>query len=145
MSKDILCQSQKVYQLQEHVIPEQQIKKHTVNVVELLFNASSTTLTKFNLPTPTLSSNQFSIDKLLLEELDYNRNDLQVEHENLVRELNVEQKNAYENVLKSVLINEGRFFSSTDMVEQGKHFYGRQSSQPLDLMVISSWLLPLLV
>lgn len=92
-----------------------------------MFNGNGTTLTKFNLPFPSSTMENSSIDRLILEELDYNMDDLRDEHQRLLIQLNYEQRAVYEKVLAAVSSGNGGFFSSMDIEVQGKPLCGSRS------------------
>lgn len=81
-------------------MPDNQIKEHTLSTIELLFNANGTSVTQFKLPLPASNVHSSSVDRLLMEKLDYNTNDLKSEHQSLLMQLNAEQKEAYDQVLQ---------------------------------------------
>lgn len=111
MSEDIAHCLQRIYNLQHYQVPEEQIKDQTLSTIKLLFKANGTLVTQFNLPLPTSNIYYSSVDRLLMEELEYNINYLKVEHEKLFTQLNAEQNDAYDKVLEAVVTgNDGFFF-----------------------------------
>ncbi|XVF66620.1 hypothetical protein PTKIN_Ptkin10aG0051600 [Pterospermum kingtungense] len=126
MVEDISYQLQRTFNLQHYAVLVEQIREDTLASLEMLFNANSTTVAKFNLLAPTLNVDTSSIEKLLLEELNYNIAELKARHQNLLGQLNFEQNPIYEVVLKSII--DGQVDSSLHMAMEGqaKYIYGEQ-------------------
>ena len=62
------------------------------------------------IPYPNTLLLRQSNNRVLQEELDYDRNSLAVEHIKLLKGLNIDQRNIYDEVIDSVLENKGGFF-----------------------------------
>lgn len=103
MFEDISHCLQRIYDVQHYHIPNEQTPEHTIGTLELLFNANSTSVTKFNMPSQPLNGNTLSINRLLMQEFDYNISDMKNKYEMLVMQLNTEQKIAYDRLLQAVI------------------------------------------
>lgn len=105
MSEDISHHLQSIFNLQHYYIPKERIKEQTLPAIDLIFNASETSVSKFNLPSLSSEARTSSVERLLLEELDYNISSLKREHETLFMQLNFEQRDVYDKVLFSFLLS----------------------------------------
>ena len=72
-----------------------------------------------------MSTIRESNNRLLQEELDFDRIELAAEHKKLLNELNVEQRKIYDAVIQDVACNSGGFTLSMVMEELVKHIFGK--------------------
>ncbi|XP_020080111.1 uncharacterized protein LOC109703807 [Ananas comosus] len=107
MTDDILYRLKRVLGVENLRIPQLELQNHVLFELEVIFNKNGSSLTQYNLPIP----NRLIVDglnnKLLAEELDYNRTELLQEYSELFDGLNSEQKIIYDAVLHSVYQNIG--------------------------------------
>lgn len=105
MADAILYRLKHVLGVENLQIPRLELQEHVLFELEVMFNKNSSSLTQYNLPIPNRLIFDGLNNKLLAEEMDYNRNELSREYLELLCGLNCEQKIIYDAVLRSVYQN----------------------------------------
>lgn len=125
MSKDIARRLQAMFRLENYHLPTEHVREQTLIALEATFNTNGSTLSRYNLPSPSSNPNTVSTDMLNLEELDYNIPSLLDEYTTLLRQLNPEQRAAYDEILAAVMSGNGGFFFVNGHGGTGKTFLWR--------------------
>ncbi len=104
MSDYILYILKHILGVQNLQMPQTELQNHVLFEIESLFNKSSSSLSHYKLPIPTRLIFDDLSNRLLREELDYNRDDLLQEHIELFDRLNDERRIIY-NVVVMIRIS----------------------------------------
>ncbi|KAG6672457.1 hypothetical protein I3842_16G058500 [Carya illinoinensis] len=103
LSEDILHHQRKVFHCENMHLTKIQIKTYAICDIEQLLVRNGRSLREFeNMPYPDILLFGKNKNRLLKEELDYNRVGLKEEHDKLFVNLNVEQTRIYDSVIESV-------------------------------------------
>jgi hypothetical protein len=89
-------------QLPTCIIPEQHLKNHVLVELEKLFIKNDTCMTDYGLPNPDLNLYNKVKNRLLAEEMSYDPTKLLLTHNNILSQLNSEQRHIYDVVIQSV-------------------------------------------
>ncbi|RCV38049.1 hypothetical protein SETIT_8G110800v2 [Setaria italica] len=81
---------------------EQHLKDHVLVELDNLFSKNGASMTDYGLPKPDLNLFNKVKNRLLAEELAYDSAEVLLVHDNLVNQLNSEQKHIYDRVIQSV-------------------------------------------
>ena len=103
-------------------VSESQLKNHVLFELEKLLNKNSTSLLHHNLSMPNRIMFEEINNRLLTEELNYDVEILQQEHQELVDRLNEEQKEVYNAVLDAVNEDKGGFLFAYGHGGMGKTY-----------------------
>jgi hypothetical protein len=111
LSEDILHRERIILQHENLHLSDSQLQNYALYDIEKLLNRSGRSLKEFeSMPYPdTLLLRQHS-NRLLQEELDYDKNYLRDEHIKLLSGLNCEQRSIYQTIIESITCNKGGFF-----------------------------------
>ncbi|XP_020102972.1 uncharacterized protein LOC109720334 [Ananas comosus] len=107
MADDILYRLKRALGVVNLQIPQIELQNHVLFELEVLFNKNNCSLSQYNLPIPNRSIFGELNNRLLAEELDYNRDELLQEYIGLFGGLNNEQRIVYNTVLAAVYQNTG--------------------------------------
>jgi hypothetical protein len=99
---DIQYKIQKMVQLPTYIIPKQHLKNHVLVELEILFIKNGTCMTGYGLPKPDLNLCNKVKNRLLAEEMSYDPTKLLLAHNNILSQLNSEQRHIYDVVTQSV-------------------------------------------
>ncbi|XP_074370042.1 uncharacterized protein LOC141711481 [Apium graveolens] len=111
MSDDILLKQRNVTGRHNLELSEEELKYYTLGEIEHLLNSIGRSLKNYpTIPMPPAKFLDRCKNKFVLEETNYYRKEMLQQHEQLVSNLNEEQKNVYEAILNSVDKNDGGFF-----------------------------------
>ncbi|VVA13357.1 Hypothetical predicted protein, partial [Prunus dulcis] len=102
MSEDILYKLRQTFEMPNLIVSESELQNSLLFELEQLFNVSSSSLKEHHLPMPDEYRMLELRNKLLREELNYDYNNLEKEHSILVTQLNKDQKDVYDCVVKTV-------------------------------------------
>ncbi|XP_074282727.1 uncharacterized protein LOC141607269 [Silene latifolia] len=103
LSDDILPRQRRRMGVEDLTLSEEQIKNYALLDIEQILNRSGRSLKEYaEFPLPDHTLLQYSTNRLILEEQDYDELALQLQVENLRSKLNTEQRVVYETVLDAV-------------------------------------------
>ena len=102
MCEDILYKAQLELRDPNLIIPEVELKNKMLFELEKLFNISSSSLEKFQLPMPNSNEILDFDNKLLREELNYDCELLREQHSKFVTQLNNCQKEVSDYVIRAI-------------------------------------------
>jgi len=86
-----------------------------------------------SLPQPDMSNFSFFQNTFIVDELNYDKEDMTKQHASMLESLKTEQVGVYEEVMSAVLLQEEWFFFCMAMVVQGKPLCGEHCHVLLDL------------
>ncbi|XP_075665209.1 uncharacterized protein LOC142634842 [Castanea sativa] len=111
LSKDILHRQRTVLRYDNLHLDDFQLQNYALCEIEQILIKSGRSLHEFEtIPYPNTLLLRQSNNRVLQEELDYDRNSLAAEHIKLLAGLNIDQRNIYDEVINSVSKNKGGFF-----------------------------------
>lgn len=123
MSEDILYKQRKILNCTSFTMTEEHIKNNLLFEIETLLQKCGTSLHNFpDMPFPKISCEELTTNKLILEETNYNIEKLIKEHDELHKNLNGEQKDAYNAIIESVQNGKGKFIFVQGHGGTGKTF-----------------------
>ncbi|KAK4566259.1 hypothetical protein RGQ29_002484 [Quercus rubra] len=109
--EDILYRQRTVLRYDNLHLDDFQLQSYALCEIEQILIKSGRSLHEFEtIPYPNTLLLRQSNNRVLQEELDYDRNSLAAEHVKLLTGLNIDQRNIYDEVIDSVLENKGGFF-----------------------------------
>ncbi|KAM3685737.1 hypothetical protein ACB098_11G143300 [Castanea mollissima] len=111
LSEDILHRQRTVLQYDNLHLEDFQLQNYALCEIEQILIKSGRSLHEFEtIPYPNTLLLRQNNNRVLQEELDYDRNSLAAEHIKLLAGLNIDQRNIYDEVINSVSENKGGFF-----------------------------------
>lgn len=119
---DIQRKIQRMVQVPSYRIPEEHLKNHVLVELDNLFSKNGVSMTDYGLPKPDLNPFNKVKNRLLAEELAYDSTEVLLVHDNLVNQLNFEQKQIYDLVIQSVYEKAGQCFFVYGYGGTGKTF-----------------------
>ncbi|XP_024039627.1 uncharacterized protein LOC18040843 [Citrus clementina] len=123
LSEDITSLQRKKFRLKDLQLTEQQVEAYTLLEIETIMLKMGKSLRDIDgMPLPNSSLIRDSGNRLVNEELDYDRDQLKKLHEKSFAALNACQKSAYEAIMHSVDNEEGRLFFINGHGGTGKIF-----------------------
>ncbi|KAL9411119.1 hypothetical protein AB3S75_044830 [Citrus x aurantiifolia] len=123
LSEDITSLQRKRFRLKDLQLTEQQVEAYTLLEIETIMLKMGKSLRDIDgMPLPNSSLIRDSGNRLVNEELDYDRDQLKKLHEKSFAALNACQKSAYEAIMRSVENEEGRLFFINGHGGTGKTF-----------------------
>ncbi|OMP08509.1 DNA helicase PIF1, ATP-dependent [Corchorus olitorius] len=102
LADDINFNLRRSYGIEEFSIPPDHLRNQLLLLLEDEFRKHSTSLEEYNLPLPLRTATTNIGDRLLDEELDYDRVQLEMDYLSMLSSLNEEQRNVYMEVRESV-------------------------------------------
>ncbi|KAH9703741.1 helitron like n domain-containing protein [Citrus sinensis] len=153
LSEDITSLQRKRFRLKDLQLTKQQVKAYTLLEIETIMLKMGKSLRDIDgMPLPNSSLIRDSGNRLVNEELDYDRDQLKKLHEKSFAALNACQKSAYEAIMHSVENEKGHLFFINGHGGTGKTFLWntiiaklRSHSKivlPVATSGITTWLLP---
>ncbi|XP_061351494.1 uncharacterized protein LOC133296511 [Gastrolobium bilobum] len=123
LSDDILYQQRKNMNRQDLVMTDEQIKNVSLAEIESCLQSNGKSLCNYpTMPCPTGESVLHVTNKLILDELSYDRSLLAKEHQHLLASLTEEQRNVYHRIMEATSANKGGFFFLYGFGGTGKIF-----------------------
>ncbi|KAL4600853.1 hypothetical protein ACB092_11G229700 [Castanea dentata] len=111
LSEDILHRQRTVLRYDNLHLDDFQLQNYALCEIEQILIKSGRSLHDFEtIPYPNTLLLRKSNNRVLQEELDYDRNSLAAEHIKLLASLNIDQRNIYDEVIDSVSENKGGFY-----------------------------------
>ena len=111
LSDDILDRQKHLLLYDNLHLTKEQIQNHALFEIEQILVKSGRSLKKFDsIKYPNVSTIRENNNRLLREELDFDRLELAAEHKKLLNELNVEQRKIYDAVIQDVACNSGGLY-----------------------------------
>ncbi|XP_075645519.1 uncharacterized protein LOC142616582 [Castanea sativa] len=111
LSEDILHRQRTVLRYDNLHLDDFQLQNYALCEIEQILIKSGRSLHEFEtIPYPNTLLLRQSNNRVLQEELDYDRNSLAAEHIKLLAGLNIDQRNIYDEVINSISENKGGFF-----------------------------------
>ena len=111
LSEDILHRQRTILRYDNLHLDDSQLQNYALCEIEQILIKSGRSLHEFeSIPYPNTLLLRQSNNRVLQEQLDYDRNSLAAEHIKLLTGLNIDQRNIYDEVINSVSENKGGFF-----------------------------------
>uniref|UniRef100_A0A2N9HBD5 ATP-dependent DNA helicase n=1 Tax=Fagus sylvatica TaxID=28930 RepID=A0A2N9HBD5_FAGSY len=111
LSDDILHRQRRILQYEELRLSNEQIQNYTLEEIENNMVRNGRSLKEFEMmPYPDMMRLRESNNRLIVEELNYDKLGEAEEHARIVQGLNTDQRNIYDEVRKSVTCNNGGFY-----------------------------------
>jgi phosphate starvation-inducible protein PhoH len=107
---------------QTYQISNTDLRDEVLERLHTLFNKRGRRIDDFYLPRKSVNSSRDSVNRLFDEELNYNASDLLTQSEDLIAQLNSEQRHAFDSIVNTVLPNNPGLFFVTGYVGTGKTF-----------------------
>ncbi|KAL6530588.1 hypothetical protein OROMI_028477 [Orobanche minor] len=132
LSEDVLDKQRKLARQRDLRLSEEDIKNYALVEIDKLLQAGGKSLKDFH-PMPIPASRYFngSSNRLVLDELRYDPIALSLEHENLLRSMNVDQRHVYDVIMSSINDNKGGVFFIYGYGGTGKTFVWKTLSSCL--------------
>ncbi|KAK9669431.1 hypothetical protein RND81_13G129500 [Saponaria officinalis] len=125
LSDDILYKRRTILQNQELQLSDDELKTYALLDIEAALQSNGSSLQKFDdMPFPDDLSSSEHVNKLILDELSYDKDALFDEHARLISSLTDEQRSIYQEIMDAVRNGRGGVFSYMDTVALGRHLYG---------------------
>ncbi|XP_076952150.1 uncharacterized protein LOC143625788 [Bidens hawaiensis] len=132
LSDGILYKQRRILKSPDLFLNEDQIKNLTLNEIEKILVRNNHSLRDYKtLPYPDYDSISSSNNRLITEEMDYDRHHLQIEFDNLFIALTDEQKTVYNEIINAVGDNQGGVFFVYGYGGTGKTFLWKTLSASL--------------
>ncbi|XP_075481272.1 uncharacterized protein LOC142521983 [Primulina tabacum] len=123
LSDDILYKRRNLLQHQELELNEDEIRSYALVDIEKLLQSYGKSLREFqSMPYPSDQYFQFSPNKLIYDELRFDRRSLSQQHDKFINNLNSEQRHVYDTIMKAVVSNKGGVFFVYGYGGTGKTF-----------------------
>lgn len=140
---NILYNLRKMVQMPSYRVLEEHLRNYVLVELDSLFVKNGALLTDYGLPKPDPGLCSKVKNRLLAEELSYDSEVLLRIHDNLLGQLNFEQKNIYDVVMQSVYGNSGQCFFVYGYGGIGKKFLwnaiiSRLRSERLIILAVAS-------
>ncbi|XP_050256589.1 uncharacterized protein LOC126702031 [Quercus robur] len=111
LSDDILYRQKCLLMYDNLHLTEEQIQNHALFEIEQILVKSGRSLKEFDgIKYPNVSTIRENNNRLLQEELDFDRLELAAEHKKLLNELNADQRKIYDAVIQDVACNSGGLY-----------------------------------
>ena len=111
LSDDILDRQKHLLLYDNLHLTKEQIQNHALFEIEQILVKSGRSLKKFDsIKYPNVSTIRENNNRLLREELDFDRLELVAEHKKILNELNVDQRKIYDAVIQDVACNSGGLY-----------------------------------
>lgn len=111
LSDDILYRQKHLLLYDNLHLTKEQIQNHALFEIEQILVKSGRSLKKFDsIKYPNVSTIRENNNRLLREELDFDRLELVAEHKKILNELNVDQRKIYDAVIQDVACNSGGLY-----------------------------------
>ncbi|KAK9671513.1 hypothetical protein RND81_12G035200 [Saponaria officinalis] len=111
LSDDILPRQRKRMGIGDLTLSEDQIKNYALYELEMILNRNNHSVKQFpGFPLPDCLLLQVSENRLILEQQDYNKQEMSMQAEQLEANLNADQRNVFSDVMGSVLNNQGGLY-----------------------------------
>ncbi|KAK7312898.1 hypothetical protein VNO77_37136 [Canavalia gladiata] len=151
-ANDIVYNQRRALQQPALVIPEQQIEILALFEIHKLLQSHNKSLSDYpTMPQPNISTINHSNNVLILDELQYDREQLAKEHDIYLSTMTVEQHSIYSKIMHAISIGEGKLFFLYGYGGTGKTFLwktistGIRSKGDIVLTVASSGIAALLL
>ncbi|XP_073049645.1 uncharacterized protein [Primulina eburnea] len=123
LSDDILYKRRNLLQHQELELNEEEIRSYALVDIEKLLQSYGKSLREFqSMPFPNDQYFQSSRNRLIHDELRFDRRSLSQEHDKLINNLNSEQHHVYNTIMKAIASNKGGVFFVYKYGGTGKTF-----------------------
>jgi hypothetical protein len=111
LSDDILYRQKRILMYEHIQLTDEQLQNHALFEIEQILAKSGRSLKEFDgMRYPNMSAIRENRNRLLQEELDFDRVDLAAKHLSLLNGLNVEQRKIYDIVIEDVATNSGGLY-----------------------------------
>ncbi|KAK9740669.1 hypothetical protein RND81_03G052500 [Saponaria officinalis] len=111
LSDDILPRQRRRMRIGDLTLSEDQIKNYALYELEMILNRNNRTLKQFpDFPLPDCLLLQVSENRLILEQQDYDKQEMSTQAEQLEANLNADQRNVFSDVMGSVLKKQGGLY-----------------------------------
>jgi hypothetical protein len=111
LSDDILYRQKRILMYEHIQLTDEQLQNHALFEIEQILAKSGRSLKEFDgMRYPNMSAIRENRNRLLQEELDFDRVDLATKHLSLLNGLNVEQRKIYDIVIEDVATNSGGLY-----------------------------------
>uniref|UniRef100_A0A2N9EYQ4 ATP-dependent DNA helicase n=1 Tax=Fagus sylvatica TaxID=28930 RepID=A0A2N9EYQ4_FAGSY len=111
LSDDILYRQKRILMYEHIQLTDEQLQNHALFEIEQILAKSGRSLKEFDgMRYPNMSAIRENRNRLLEEELDFDRVDLVAKHLSLLNGLNVEQRKIYDIVIEDVATNSGGLY-----------------------------------
>lgn len=105
---------------------DQELKNLCLVELDKLLSMNGKSLKKFDgMPQPNHSDVFQFENRMLADEMNYDRDEQAELHHLLMNSLTAEQKSVYDEIMNVVTLDSGEFFSYMDMEEPGRHSFGK--------------------
>ncbi|XP_048634098.1 uncharacterized protein LOC106404100 [Brassica napus] len=123
LSEDILYIERKKRHNPGLIMTEEEILNCTLVMIENILQSKNSSLANWeSMPKPIHTSQVFDDNQLLQQELNYDRDELQIKHDEWLRMLTDEQKSVYDEIIGAVLGKKGGVFFVYGFGGTGKTF-----------------------
>jgi hypothetical protein len=122
LTDDILYYFLKALNDPNYQIPENELKNHMLDKLALLFNKSGGNIQDFNLPHCITTTRAFGVNHFIKDELCHDTNSLLEQSRILISQLSVQQLNAFNTIVETVLSNNPGFYFISGYGGTGKTF-----------------------
>ncbi|KAK9724002.1 hypothetical protein RND81_05G040500 [Saponaria officinalis] len=111
LSDDILPRQRRRMGVEDLTLSEEQIKNYALYELELILNRNNRSLKQFpDFPLPDCLLLQVSENRLILEQQDYNKQEMSIQADHMEAKLNDDQKKVFSDVIGSVQKNQGGLY-----------------------------------
>ncbi|KAK6127772.1 hypothetical protein DH2020_038481 [Rehmannia glutinosa] len=132
LSDDIVYRRRNLFQHQDLVLSENEIKNLALSEIEKLLRSRGRSLHEFcTMPFPNVHNIEFSQNRLVYDELRYDRKALAAEHKDLLSNLTDEQRHVYSEIMCALQSDRGRLFFVYGYGGTGKTYLWRALSSGL--------------
>ena len=122
MADDILFNLQQALNNSSYSVPDAQLRNMVLQELHTLFVRNGVSMSSFNLPSINCDSSFQSANRLIDDEMSYDIDNLCVNAPLLYDQLNVDQRNAYDRIVQSVMTKSPAFYFVSGYGGTGKTF-----------------------
>jgi hypothetical protein len=122
MADDILFNLQQALNNSSYSVPDAQLRNMVLQELHTLFVRNGVSMSSFNLPSINCDSSFQSANIFIDDEMSYDIDDLCVNAPLLYDQLNVDQRNAYDRIVQSVMTESPAFYFVSGYGGTGKTF-----------------------
>ncbi|XP_070013913.1 uncharacterized protein [Nicotiana sylvestris] len=133
LSEDILYEERRILDHPEAHLTDEELKNHCLQKLETFLKGCGRSFLDFpTMPRPVYNTEEVdNNNRLIRDELRYNKRALAEEHQQLVKNLTDEQKSVYEKIIRDVNEDKGGFFFLYGFGGTGKTFIWRTLSSAI--------------
>ncbi|XP_024006454.1 uncharacterized protein LOC112082965 [Eutrema salsugineum] len=111
LSDDIIYRRRRLENREDLTLSEDQLKNYTLDAIEIIMRSNGSSLAYFDgMPLPSDGYHNASINRLLFDERNYDKDDMSALHNKMLPGLTEEQMKVYSEIMEAVTLDQGGVF-----------------------------------